>query len=76
MCSSHLFIFQLIKCKGSLCLRLEDLGLLALESMNLVQIDSVLEFMKAFTYLFYKKQLKRRHVSQTAHVEFRINSFS
>lgn len=32
--------------------------LLALESVNLVQIDSVLVFLKTFIYLLYKKQLK------------------
>lgn len=42
---SYLFIFQLIKSEGGLCPSLEDPWLLALESVNLVQIDSVLLFM-------------------------------
>jgi hypothetical protein len=31
-----------------------------LESANLVQIDSVLVFVEAFIYSFYKKQLKTK----------------
>lgn len=48
--------------------------LLVLESMNLVQIDSVLVFVEAIIY-FIKSSLKEGIFSQIDRVEFRINSF-